>query len=418
MESRRHGGGRRALLIATSAALLVAGVPAVQAYHGGGTSGGSSGETTITATKTAYPFWYRVVEYDWTVEKTVEPSSVEIGPGESATVTYWINATRTKVSESETRGVKGRICVTNTGSASTQGLSIVDQVQYRTGADPFRDLAGASQTIVPSSQVGPGATRCFSYSIAFEPVSGATYRNVARVTITNHVGYAGQPFGPSPAVDFSLPASPRTQAVDSTAGVVDVQTCPAGFTCTPSDAGPWFFRNSGSVHFTKELTNVSAECGQELELLNTVTLTEYKTKQQRTASARVVVSTGECPEEAQGCTPGYWKNHPDAWGPTGFSTGQAVGGVFSGVDPSLSGSSLLGALSFQGGSTIVGAQEILLRAAVAALLNAAHPDVSYPRSPAQVVAEVNAALATASRDAILALASALDADNNAGCPLS
>ena len=122
----------------------------------------------------------------------------------------------------------------------------------------------------------------------------------------------------------------------------------------------------------------------------------------------------------QGCTPGYWKNHTASWPPTGYSTSQTVDSVFASVNPSfpaLGDATLLQALSFAGGPGKIGAAEILLRAAVAALLNAAHPDVAYPRLTADVIAQVNAALASDSRDTMLALAAALDADNNRGCPL-
>jgi hypothetical protein len=61
---------------------------------------------------------------------------------------------------------------------------------------------------------------------------------------------------------------------------------------------------------------------------------------------------------------------------------------------------------------------ILLRHAVAALLNAEHPDISYPMSGADVISQVNAALASNDRSIMLALASALDASNNLGCPIS
>jgi hypothetical protein len=81
-------------------------------------------------------------------------------------------------------------------------------------------------------------------------------------------------------------------------------------------------------------------------------------------------------------------------------------------------SRLLDALGFAGGPDLNGAAEILLRAATAALLNASHPNVSYPRPPATVITDVNGALASQNRDAMLALAAALDADNNLGCPLN
>ena len=59
-----------------------------------------------------------------------------------------------------------------------------------------------------------------------------------------------------------------------------------------------------------------------------------------------------------------------------------------------------------------------MRAGVAAVVNASHPNINYPRSPAAVIADVNAVICSGDRQAILALASRLDADNNLGCPLS
>jgi hypothetical protein len=75
-------------------------------------------------------------------------------------------------------------------------------------------------------------------------------------------------------------------------------------------------------------------------------------------------------------------------------------------------------MSFKGGSTTTAAARILLRAAVPALLNAAHPDVDYSLTTAQIIARVNAALASGNRNTILTLASQLDRYNNYGCPLN
>jgi hypothetical protein len=77
----------------------------------------------------------------------------------------------------------------------------------------------------------------------------------------------------------------------------------------------------------------------------------------------------------------------------------------------------VGALSYQGGSGTRGAAQILLRAAVAALLNAASPNVDYPLTTAEVISQVNAALASNNRNTMLAFASRLDSYNNLGCPL-
>jgi hypothetical protein len=138
-----------------------------------------------------------------------------------------------------------------------------------------------------------------------------------------------------------------------------------------------------------------------------------------TANATCVVPP---PQEFEGCTPGFWKNSPGSWTPTGYSTSQRVDSVFSlpnGVlNNQLADDSLLQALGYPGGNNLLGAAQILLRAAVASVLNATHPEVDdFPRTVAEVIADVNAALATRDRGTILALASALDADNNLGCDL-
>lgn len=130
----------------------------------------------------------------------------------------------------------------------------------------------------------------------------------------------------------------------------------------------------------------------------------------------------------QGCTPGFWKNpkHFALW--TGYSPSQLVSSVFTvpaafpdgSNGSSLGATSLAGALAFQGGSTLNGASQILLRAAVAGLLNSTSSGVAYPLTTAQIISSTNSALASGDRTTILNLATAIDNDNNGlgGCPLS
>lgn len=123
--------------------------------------------------------------------------------------------------------------------------------------------------------------------------------------------------------------------------------------------------------------------------------------------------------DSQGCTPGYWKNHTSSWAPAAYSPSQPVASVFSQASSYPAGSATMHqALYFGGGPGVDGAVEILLRAAVAAVLNASHPDVSYSLTPISVVTAVNAALASGSRDQMLNLAATLDFENNLGCPLN
>jgi cysteine-rich repeat protein len=121
-------------------------------------------------------------------------------------------------------------------------------------------------------------------------------------------------------------------------------------------------------------------------------------------------------EVGEGCTPGFWKNHTSLW--TDFTPDMLVGDVFAASGfPTLADDSLLTALQYQGGAGATGGARVLLRAAVAALLNESNPDVDY--SIDGVIALVNTALATGDRSTMIALAGLLDAANNGpgGCPL-
>jgi hypothetical protein len=109
-----------------------------------------------------------------------------------------------------------------------------------------------------------------------------------------------------------------------------------------------------------------------------------------------------------GFTPGYWKNHTDVWPAPYTPNNTTLTSVFGAN--ALPGT-LLGALNFQGGPGDIGAKQILLRAAVASLLNAQGTTTFTCLTPGQVMAMVTAALNSGSRDTILALATLLDGYN-------
>jgi hypothetical protein len=139
------------------------------------------------------------------------------------------------------------------------------------------------------------------------------------------------------------------------------------------------------------------------------------------------------PPSEQGCTPGFWKQeqHFGHWLPTGYLPDTVLNSVFDfpadGPVASLGSDTMLDALNYGGGPGLDGAARILLRAAVAAVLNAAHPDVEYAFTEDDVIADVSAALNSGSRADMLALATELDNANNGvtldnegteSCPLS
>jgi hypothetical protein len=119
---------------------------------------------------------------------------------------------------------------------------------------------------------------------------------------------------------------------------------------------------------------------------------------------------------ANSCTPGFWKNHTEIWDTNGpsvtapYTTSTLIGDVFTGSH--YANLTLLDGLSLQGGTGLQGAEEILLRAAIARLLN-----LAGTQNTAQVqivITRVNALLAHGTRDQMIAQATRWDTFNNSG----
>ena len=140
------------------------------------------------------------------------------------------------------------------------------------------------------------------------------------------------------------------------------------------------------------------------------TSTDTTSTTSTTTTTTTTTTTG-----GEGCTPGYWKQpqHFDSW-PVPTTTTLADAGFTNTGLPA--GTTLLEALSFQGGPTVQDAKNILLRQAAAAYLNSL--SIAYAFTTAEVVNMVNDALATGDRDTILDVKDVLDAANNGGCPLN
>jgi hypothetical protein len=115
------------------------------------------------------------------------------------------------------------------------------------------------------------------------------------------------------------------------------------------------------------------------------------------------------PRDWQGCTPGYWRqtHHFDSWVPTSYAPTNSYNVTF-GVNGAYA--TLRDAVGANGGG-----EGALARHAVAALLNAANPNVNYAYSVADIIAGVQAAYASRNFEPFK---NALDTANNAGCPLN
>ncbi len=339
-----------------------------------------------TVTMSANPSFKRT--HHWDIEKSVSQSSVTLEEGETATVTYSVTVTNTGSTDSDW-AVSGNVNMTagdDQITVATVGVKIMD------------DDLDAAVNCVPALpfNLGGGALNC-GYSASLSDASARTAQ--MRATTTD----GGQRFVQTP-FDFS---NATITEIDECVAVTDTQAGNLGTVCV-GDAPKTFT-------YTKTI-GPFAECG-ERTIDNTATFTTNDTGATGSDSASVDVDV-VCrpPTGDEGCTPGYWKNHPEAW--TGFATGQTLESVFDVPDAlGLDSVSLMAALEFGGGSGTLGASQILLRAAVAALLNSSSGGVDYPLTTAQVIAQVNAALASGSRSTILALATDLDNKNNLGCPL-
>jgi len=175
---------------------------------------------------------------------------------------------------------------------------------------------------------------------------------------------------------------------DGTTGTLLVTNCLIGITCTVTETVP--------------------PPGYDTAPPQTVTLT---------SSTTVTLTFINHAYGTQGCTPGFWKNHPDLW--VGYNTDSLIGDVFD-IPAELSDladDTLIEALNYGGGKGTIGAARNLLRHAVAALLNASHPHVNYTMTDNQIINAVNLALASLDRDTIEELKNQLDTYNNAGCSI-
>ena len=129
------------------------------------------------------------------------------------------------------------------------------------------------------------------------------------------------------------------------------------------------------------------------------------------------------PRGNKGCTPGFWKNNADKkdavqWVPTGFSPDQSVESVFSAVPSDIANLTLLEGLQLGGSDEGADGVGALTRHGIAAVLNAAHPDIAYPLTVGEIVTAVNAAFATGDKAEMLAVKDVLAGFNKAGCPIS
>ncbi len=283
--------------------LLLLFVPTKAILGGQGQNG-----TTLKTSKTATGFWEKEITYDWTIGKTVDPTTIDICSGNTVPVHYTITLTKTQVAEVDVYGVRGTITVLNDGDEPTENLTIVDTIEYKLSGGPTWYPID-SYTFNPDV-LNPGETGEYPYEFVFTPVPDAVeYRNSANITITNHSGSIGTPTGPNPKASFSLPPEPTITYVDECVSLDDVLTVHSGFSADYEGCSPdGTYCDSTSIGYSVDITNVSATCDSYYYLTNTATITECDSKTTHSDGTSVEIYTCPC---GGGCTLtiGYWKTH-------------------------------------------------------------------------------------------------------------
>jgi len=177
----------------------------------------------------------------------------------------------------------------------------------------------------------------------------------------------------------------------------------AGFLISPAAAGPAVIAASVTSTATPTATPTTTPAP------TTAPTTPPPTTPPPTTAPPTTPPPTTTPPGAEGCTPGYWKNHPESFAGTGYATDDTVGEVFT----SLAGTSVGDLTLIEALNLGDGGLNALLRQAVAALLNASSPEVDYPLDAATVIALTNAAVLSGQYEATKNL---LDQYNNFGAP--
>lgn len=286
-----------------------------------------------------------------------------------------------------------------------------------TATDPDGDPLTFSLLGAPPAAVIDPATGAFAWT----PVDGAataTFRVVVSDgTLTDDEEITVTVHNVAPDVD----AGP-----DATIAVGATFTLVASFTDPGVADAPWSWHidwgdgtdSQGSV--SSQAASITATSGVYASPGERTIVLTVTDKDGGVGMDDLTLTVQALSAEREACSPGFWGQNGvrvGAW-PAGYATSAPVRGVFSAAGGYLGDATLLAALrgykEVKGRrNTVEGAGEILLRAAVAAVLNEATFGPGYPAANvAAIQTAVNGALSGADRKRIIDLAGLLDRWNN------
>ncbi|PYH83731.1 hypothetical protein BO82DRAFT_33485 [Aspergillus uvarum CBS 121591] len=252
-------------------------------------SGGQSG-TTLSEDMTING--HRTRTFTWTIDKTANPTVLNLVQGQSGTVDYTV--TVTKDDGTVRTWIDGQVCIHNGGSVATENL----QSTLKVTQPPSSTVILSPQLDVSAKPVlAAGESYCYPYSIDIPSANSGTYKVTADTTITNHSGHLGVPFGPNESATTTIPATETL--VHNSVTVSDTLQGSLGQ-----------FSDDGTKSYTRTFT-----CANEGENPNTASITYDDGSPGPSDPATVTVKcTGGGGGGGGGCTRtiGYWKNHPEA----------------------------------------------------------------------------------------------------------
>lgn len=153
--------------------------------------------TSLKANITASAVYY--VEYSWTISKEASASRIDLTPHDPvAVVEYTVSVE--KELEIESYYIEGYVCVDNVGDESTQSLTI--SLDIFTGPGWGTQIIDEYPVSVEEKPVlEPYESYCYSYRVYIpsEYWDYTKFKVIANVTILNHSGRLGTPFGPTPS---------------------------------------------------------------------------------------------------------------------------------------------------------------------------------------------------------------------------
>ncbi|HWT40791.1 MAG TPA: hypothetical protein VN081_06030 [Dongiaceae bacterium] len=236
----------------------------------------------LLVTKTAQTSYTR--NYDWTINKTVDQTSLLLAPGEQYTLNYTVTVTKDNGTDSNW-AVAGTVTIVNTDPLrSATGVSVVDTLSG----------IGTIPVTCPDTTIAPNATMVCSYGPSALPDASSRVNSATATTATADIdpgtGTAGVVFGDP------------TTVLDNCVDISDTFAGSLGNTCA-----------SNSYTYSRTVIADLLPCGTSM-LVNTASLATDNGAT-KTSSADVVVTVA-C---AQGCTltQGYWKTH-SSFGPAPY----------------------------------------------------------------------------------------------------